>query len=528
VRIKSPTAVTYTNRTVSITADIDQDVDLRVALRANQLYLGTVTGPDYRLDWDTTTAAEAMYEVVAEIEIDGTLVQSSPVRIVVDRTAPTVVSRTMVKHDGGVKLSAPVEVLLSEPVTAASITDDAISFTANGIHVPVTAALGADGKTVSIRIKDRSALTLPATFEGSLAPGIKDLAGNALVATGAAWTWSAPAVFDYHFSANNASGVPDLAVGPNLEPCAFYLGRQSSQSADYGMYVLMAGAQGWVSLPPPTTRRFGVGLSADIAVDDRGYPIIAWTEDGHAEVAFWNGEGWDRPLPGLDADDEPATPVGQLLLARGPDGQLFIGWREDTGSGDDVHVARARGSAWDRSLGAIGLPMLGITTAMTNLVVTDGSGMVTLTWGGRDGPGGVSVWHGQGWTTSTPPGPIVRITAGPDETGAPLALQGRPALNVVRLMDDEWKPAFSPLPTESPLYSALGVGPDRRPVVAWIDTAGVLSLARWLGTSWDMRAAATITAPPGSVGELMTVDAQGNMWIAWNRYPNVEITMSNY
>src|SRR5215203_2795142 len=86
VRITSPIVETYTNRTVRITAQLDQDVDLPIALRANQLYLGTVSPPDYRLDWDTTTVPEAPYDVVAEIEIDGRTTRSESVHVVVDRT----------------------------------------------------------------------------------------------------------------------------------------------------------------------------------------------------------------------------------------------------------------------------------------------------------------------------------------------------------------------------------------------------------------------------------------------------------
>jgi hypothetical protein len=118
-----------------------------------------------------------------------------------------------------------------------------------------------------------------------------------------------------------------------------------------------------------------------------------------------------------------------------------------------------------------------------------------------------------------------------DETGAPLAIQGRPALTVVRLTGNEWQAGFSALPTESFSYSSFGIGPDHKPAVAWIDGSGALGLARWLGNSWDTRAPAAITnmGGTGSIGDpLMSLDAQGNMWVRWIHYPNVDLYMSNY
>ena len=227
-------------------------VDLPVVLRANQLYIGTVSPPDYRLDWDTTSVAESPYDVVAEIDIDGRAIRSDAVRIVVDRTSPTVVSRTTLQHDGGVKLSAPIKVLFSEPMDAASVTTQAISFEANGTSVPITTVLGPDSKTATITINNRGALTLPAAFQATFSAGMTDLAGNALVFPTTPWTWIAPAVFSYPLSANMPFTVPALAIGPDLEPSVVYAGAISVQTTGAVLNVhTMRGPQGWLSCHHP-------------------------------------------------------------------------------------------------------------------------------------------------------------------------------------------------------------------------------------------------------------------------------------
>ena len=253
-------------------------------------------------------------------------------------------------------------------------------------------------------------------------------------------------------------------------------------------------------------------------------------------MASWDGKAWTTPLPPLDADDNPSTPVlSRPLLALGRGGELFIAWSEDVGSGRDVFVARAAAGAWDKSLGSIGLPIVVGTVNLSELVVDD-DGSVRIAWGGSisgeaGAPGGISVWQGSSWNTITPAGAVARISARKDETGAALALQGRPALSVVRLAGNQWQAALTALATESFVYSSLGIGPDHELAVAWVDQNNLLSLARWRGNSWDLRGAAAIAAAdyPGGMGDtLMTLDSQGNMWVKWIHYPQVQIHMSNY
>ncbi len=537
VRITSPIVETYTNRTVRITAQLDQDVDLPVALRANQLYLGTVSPPDYRFDWDTTTVPEAPYDVVAEIEIDGKTIRSDAIHVVVDRTAPTVVSRTTLQHDGGVKLSAPLKVLFSEPLNAETVTTAAISVEANGANVPVAVTLAADNKTATIAIKDRRSLTLPAFFEATFTPEITDLAGNALTIPAVPWTWSAPSFFSYPLSADRPWGVPALAIGPDLEPSVVYAGGGpigSPQELAHIINVHVAGGpQKWTKLPPPTTREFTAAASPapSIVVDNQGRPIVAWQEDGDLRVAFWDGQTWMTPLPPLDGDGKASTRVSNgCRLALGRAGELIVAWAEDIGSGLDIFVARATAGSWDKSFGSIGLPVLTTSVGVSDLAVDD-DGSVRVAWGGYNTPAGISVWQGGAWVTSAPQGSILRISARRDDTGAALALQARPALTVVRLTENQWEPVFSMLPPATFIHACLGIGPDHRPAVGWMDGNNALGLARWLGTTWDMRAPASITAMdgPGGVGDsLMALDAQGNMWMKWIHYPQVQIYMSNY
>jgi hypothetical protein len=531
LRLTSPAAETYANRTVRIAVQVDHDVDLPIAVWANQNYLGSVSAPDYRLDWDTTTFAEAPYEVVAKMDVGAATVTSDKVRVIVDRTGPTVVSRATLQYEGGTKLSAPARVVFSEPLATASVTTASFSLASNGDEIPFAIALASDKKSMSITITDRSMLTLPVRIDATFLSGITDLAGNALVIPATPWTWSAPATFSYAFNGNRPYRVPTLAIRPELEPCVAYSGSVSLQNPASVLNVaMMDGALGWVNLPPPSSREFGIELDPDIVVDDEGHPIVAWQEDGAMRVAIWNGTAWDTPLPPVDGDGKPSTlATWKPRLALGPTGRIFIAWTEDTGTGADIYVAGANASSWDKSFGSLGLPVLGGSAVLRELAV-DSNNVPRVAWDGEGVAGGVSVWRGTSWSTSRPPSTLARISTSLDEGGAFLALQGRPALTVVRLIEDEWQPAFPPFTTETFAFASMGTGPDHRPAVAWVDDAtGVLSLGRWAGNSWDMRAGEAIQELPSGKGDsLMQVDSQGNMWVRWISFPVVHIRMSNY
>src|SRR5262245_47021159 len=329
--LTSPINDTYAKRTVVITVQVGGDLDVPVVLWANQSQIGTARAPQYRFDWDTASVLEAPYDLVAEAVIGGQIVRSPPVRVTVDRTPPTVVSRTILQHDGGAKLSAPIKVTFSETMAPASITPASISLAADGATVPTSVSLSGDGKSASIKITDRSALTLPAAFTGTFAAGMTDLAGNDLVIPSVPWTWIAPPLFNYGLMLNNPVSVPSVAVGPDLEPTIVYPAYVPNTMMRTSLRVLTAGGtQGWIELPPPTSREFGTELRPSIVLDGQGRPVVVWQEDGGLRAAFWKGASWDTPLPPLDGDGNASTVVmGPPRLALGPADQLYVAWTED-------------------------------------------------------------------------------------------------------------------------------------------------------------------------------------------------------
>lgn len=74
-------------------------------------------------------------------------------------------------------------------------------------------------------------------------------------------------------------------------------------------------------------------------------------------------------------------------------------------------------------------------------------------------------------------------------------------------------------------------GPDRQPVVAWLDTAAPLhiGLARWTGGAWNARAGlfnaggVVTSEAPGVV-----VDGRGSVWVFWRESGVANVWMSNY
>jgi len=535
LRIASPASNTSTNGVVAVTVDVTGGTaPATIQLVEDGTVLTTLAGPaPYTYSWDTKGIADGTHTLVAKATVDGESIASAPVTIIVDRTAPTVISTTPAAGATNVVLRAPIVVTFSEPILASSFTGSAVSLQVGAAIVPTTATLSADGMSATVAISDLSSFALPATFSVTFASTMTDLVGNVLKAPSAAWTWIVPDWIKYAPIASTM--VPAVAVGPNFQPVIAYtrcLANGSSTCLD-DVFVAENDGQAWNSLGQ-VPNLVGPG---SLDLDAQGHPIVAGIGNPGGSIiaslllATWNGSSWDGSISPLGIDTT-YTFAASPLVRLDPAGRPVVAWKDAvTATEADIGVARWTGTAWDKSFGKFGL-----TNVNSHSLILDGAGnpIVGLSTGGGGllsfPSGGFRAWNGTAWTAGGGPllgGPFVALS----QTSEPLMFAG---LTVDHFSSGAWLPAVS---TAVPASSTSGgfhltTGLDHQPVVAWLDTTATakVGLARWTGTQWNARAGlfnangtVATTEAPGIV-----VDARGSTWVYWREGSSVNVWMSNY
>ena len=192
LEITSPPSPAYTNKAIDIQVSVNGGGTGGVQLLKNGTPLATLTGPPYSFSWDTTKEQEGSYQLVAQMVVGGQIAMSVPVTVVVDRTPPTIASSVPASGATNVSLTDPIAVVFSESLAPASVTGGVVRLALGSVAVNATASLGADGKTITVAVADRSSLALPGAMTETVASTITDLAGNAFA--GATWGASVPAV----------------------------------------------------------------------------------------------------------------------------------------------------------------------------------------------------------------------------------------------------------------------------------------------------------------------------------------------
>lgn len=105
----------------------------------------------------------------------------------IDSTPPVVTGMAPLAAATGVSRSTPVAVVFSEPMTSASINASTFSLLPNCCGTSVPATVVYDVQTMTATLRPTTQLLAGATYTVTIGAGVRDLAGNPLVA---AKTWS--------------------------------------------------------------------------------------------------------------------------------------------------------------------------------------------------------------------------------------------------------------------------------------------------------------------------------------------------
>jgi Bacterial Ig-like domain/Bacterial Ig domain len=493
--ITNPPSPTFTNKSVSIQVTVNgAGAGNGVQLLKNGTALATLSAPPYAFTWDTTKETEGSYQIVAQMVLSGQIVASAPVMIVVDRTAPTIVSSIPASGATNVSLTDPIDVVFSEALAPASVTAGAVGLALGTVVVGTTASLGADGKTITVAVANRSSLVLPGAMTENVAPTITDLAGNAFA--GASWSSSVPLWVDM---GTLDGGYPQMVLDAAGEPIVV-------TASGTGALLVSQHLSGtaWTVIPSPTAMSSQSSNTFGITADKNGVLFVVWRDSSGLQLARWAGTTWEDLWTSPGDGALPAIAVSS-------DGRPFVSWNGAVaGGGSQGKVASWTGAAWNSYPG---LPV-GICDSVPFRILLDISDLPAVEQGSQ-----LLRWSGSTWTT-----PAGSSLAGLAINGSNQVLSVQDTITQLQVVALS---AAGSLSNYVPVLNAaadnissddapqLAVDDLGEPVMAWASrSAGMaqINVARWTGAIWDQAYGPLMPAQ----GKAAVVLAQGSIPIvAW-------------
>jgi hypothetical protein len=284
------------NLNASIPANLNPD---RIEWVAGNTVVASDTTAPYQVVWDSSNLAEGTYTLLARAVRGAAVVNSQfSQRIIVDRTAPSLVSISPFLGSSNVALSTPVIAVFSEklrPVVPANVV------IAPGISTSLTQS--ADGRTVTIAPNSWATSTNYNVQLQNFADPAGNPVGNVVtafntIAGAPSKTWSAPSVVVVNSPVPN---FPRMVSNQNGQAMIIY--REGSTSVLSSTYL-----SGNTSTTWSATTRVNAGLNSGAPSDDALNTDLALSMNSSGQVAiFFNQNsalyfnrftpvtGWETP-----------------------------------------------------------------------------------------------------------------------------------------------------------------------------------------------------------------------------------------
>lgn len=495
VRITSPDGTAYTNGVLEVRLEVTGHTPERVELLSDGEVLAEVTAP-YVYPWDTAGVAEGAHQLVARAVFGEVTFASEAREVVVDRTAPTVVSRTPEPGAQDVWVKAPIQAVFSEPVKVGSLTSDSVKLTVGGVEVARTVSVGADGRTVTV--VPTTAVTAPNTVSLALSEDVTDLAGNKASLTPVNWAWALPSLLSY----------------PALE----------------------------LSNPAPTFMNAPL-----VRLDKNGNPVVVREEfDGKSINLFvvrWTGTSWEKLGGGLKTRSNPDFSADSPSIQIAPDGQPIVAWHEGMGyeSNNFLHVARWTGTSWEQ-LGDISGILLERTHALSISMQLTSTGLPIIAFNmePEDIEGAaihVYQWSGSNWSMLGAPihGDISSVTQRPaislDSADNPhVAFSDGYKLYVRRWNGNTWE-ELSHYAVAYTQYSIgnvfLAFDGNTKPLVFWRHGENSPSSTQTLASQWSGTAWVSVPFPTSGT-QIIVRSSNGQLQASWSDSNEAGITLNLY
>jgi hypothetical protein len=456
----------------------------------------------------------------------------TPTTTTTDTTPPTLTSFTPPNGATNVAKTTAVIGNFSEPVNLASITPATFAISDGSLAVPgnYTALGNSAAFTPSLPLGPAQ------TYSARINPGVRDLAGNALV-SGASWSFrTQDGTWD---SSQILSGTTIVAFGtasgrgPGNETFAMWAEVNSAGLVSMIAERFIPGT-GWTS---PQVIESGAQAFPDaitIVVDNAGNATAIWEEFLQTSTSssehvlashFTSSLGWSVPQL-LDTNgDFPTATVD-------PAGNVTAAWLSFSGVSEIVASQFTAATGWSTPQVLQTLVIAGIPIALA----ADPSGDVTAVWSdGQIQFGQASVWAdrfvpGSGWGTPQLIEDDDRGTAGgqravADASGNVLAVWNQSDGTHFNIVVNRFVPAtgwgtpqiIDSFTTGDATGPALGMDAGGNAIATWIqtDTNGSQVAASRFSPASGWSAPQVIAAGGTLFENTLVVDGAGNAMAAW-------------
>lgn len=177
VAFTEPVAATvYTNDSVDFVIEVIGDAEDIRLVTSDDTLIATLDAT-LSTTWSTVALDEGPYEVQIHYSVDGVDSVHDEVRtVIVDRTAPVIVSSTPEAGASDVDPATPITVTFNEPLDPASLTTDTVMVFIGPDLIASTFTLSADGLVLTLEFAP--ALAVQPYGASVVLDGITDLAGN--------------------------------------------------------------------------------------------------------------------------------------------------------------------------------------------------------------------------------------------------------------------------------------------------------------------------------------------------------------
>ena len=319
VTITSPTGTVYASSSQSFQVALGGGLlPDSVEFFSNNISIGTANNSSFT--WFTGTLPEGSYSVTARATLGTRTAVSAPVTVIVDRTSPTVISRT--PFPGGLGgTGTAIQAVFSESILASSLTDASVVLKVAGTTVVRSLALSADGRTLTIT--PSAALPVPAevgvTF-GFSSTAITDLARNALVYPTTAWTWTtslwSPVGGPVQGLLKIAQPYPNMTLGADGQPLESFAAQPSVTNSLTDLYVRRFDGANWQNVGGSLSGFNGAGVQSSvycsaITTDASSNPVVIWQE--LTDASFTNYSYYARRFNAATGNWDALGPDGGKL-----------------------------------------------------------------------------------------------------------------------------------------------------------------------------------------------------------------------
>ncbi|WNZ61994.1 Ig-like domain-containing protein [Myxococcus sp. MxC21-1] len=471
VRITAPAGTAYTNGVVEVRLDVTGHAPDRVELLKDGEVLAELA-PPYTYTWDTAGEAEGTYRLEARAALGDVAHVSASREVVVDRTPPRVVSRVPEQGAQEVWVQSPIRAEFSEPVKQSTVTTESVHLTVGDVAVAHTVSLSEDGKTVTV--VPVTQMTAPSTVALAFSGTVTDLAGNAAVNLGEAWSWAVPEFVPYPPHPPGPTGPHDdiepyIQLDANGNPSVLTLRLdRADEQVHLNLFVNRWTGSHWEQIGSglkTSSTEFSINTPSIQLLPD-GTPVVAWIEDFGAEfnnyihVAKWDGTAWVRygGEQGIIPERPHASGVALQLTSQGHP-TIAVAMNPEDIEGEAVHIHQWTGEQWHRLGSALRDDPPSGTRYPALVLDSNDNPFVTFATGGSLNRTLAWRWTGNDW----------------EQLGDPTATNTY---------------------LHSPYGLKLALSADNSPIVSWIGTETGTSRMDFHSSEWSPTRWASLGSPP--------------------------------